>query len=146
MEIKNQYFAGGESEGLEPKCGIVSVADGTPKGIGDLIAASVCHGGPGPGFLAPWIYKYIACGLQKVLKDFPQALSTGSLYCHIYKKVSHTINSMLNFLLNFFEVALKLNLILLWIYSSKFENTSVIFDILGWVYCNKMKFNGIFLL
>ena len=52
----------------------------------------MCHEGPGPGFLAPWIYKYVACGLQEVLKDLPQALSTGSLYRDIYKKVSHAIN------------------------------------------------------
>ena len=64
LEIKSQYFAEEESESLEPKCGIVYVADGTVKGTGHLIAASVCHGGPGPGFLAPWIYKYINCGLQ----------------------------------------------------------------------------------
>ena len=58
-----------------------------------LITTSVCHGVAGPGFLAPWIYKYIACGLQEVLKDLPQTLSTGCLYCDIYKKVSHTINT-----------------------------------------------------
>ena len=51
MEIKSQYFAGEESEGLERKCGIVSAADGTAKGIGQLIVVSVCQGGPGPGFL-----------------------------------------------------------------------------------------------
>ena len=39
-----------------------------------LITTSVCHGVAGPGFLAPWIYKYIACGLQEVLKDLPQTL------------------------------------------------------------------------
>ena len=92
LEIKIQYFAGEESEGLELKRGIVSVADGTAKGIGHFIAASVCHGGPRPGFLEPWIYKYIACRLQEVLKDLRQTLSTGSLYCDLYKKVSHAIN------------------------------------------------------
>ena len=34
---------------------------------------------------------YIACLLQEVLKDLSQALSTGCLYCDIYKKVSHAI-------------------------------------------------------
>ena len=92
LEIKTQYFAGEELEGLEPKCGIVSVADGTAKGIGHLIAAVVFHVGPRPGFLAPWIYKYIAYGLQEVLNDLPQTLSTRSLYCDLYKKVSHAIN------------------------------------------------------
>ena len=91
LEIKSQYFAGEESEGLEPKCGIVSVADGRVKGICHLIAVRVCHGGPEPVFLAPWIYKYIACGLQEVLQDLPKTLSTGPLYRDIYKKVSHAI-------------------------------------------------------
>ena len=77
MEIKSQYFAGEESEGLEPKCGIVSVADGRVKGICHLIAVRVCHGGPEPVFLAPWI--------------FVKTLSTGLLYRGIYKKVSHAI-------------------------------------------------------
>ena len=62
------------------------------KGIGHLGAANVCHEGLGPAFLAPWIYKYIACLLQEVLKDLSQTLSTGCLYCDIYKKVSHTVN------------------------------------------------------
>ena len=52
LQIKSQYFAGEQSERLEPKCETVSVADRTAKGIGHIIAASVRHGGPGPGFLA----------------------------------------------------------------------------------------------
>ena len=52
LQIKSQYFAGEQSEGLEPKCGTVSVADRTAKGIGHIIAASARHGGPEPGFLA----------------------------------------------------------------------------------------------
>ena len=74
LEIKSRYLAGEESEGLDLKCGIRSVADRTVKGIDHLFAASVCHGGPGSGFLAPWIYKYTACGLQKVLKGLLQTL------------------------------------------------------------------------
>ena len=83
LEIKCQYFAGEELEGLEPTCWIISVADGTAKWIGHFISASVYHGGPGPGFLAPWIYKYIACGLQEELKHVSQAFSIGYLYCRI---------------------------------------------------------------
>ena len=84
LEIKSQYFTGKESEGLDPKCGILSIADKTAKGIGHLIAASLCLRGPGPRFLAPRIYKYTACGLEEVLKDLPQTLSTGSLHCDIF--------------------------------------------------------------
>ena len=40
-------------EGLKPKCEIISVADGTAREIGHLIAASVGHRGPGPTFFSP---------------------------------------------------------------------------------------------
>ena len=58
--------------------------------LGILLLLGVCHRG-GPVFLTPWLYKYIACRLQEVLKDLSQALPTGSLYCDIYKNVSHAI-------------------------------------------------------
>ena len=80
-EIKPQYFTVNEVDGLEPKCGTVNVADGTANGIGHLFAATICHGGPGPGFIAPWVYKYITHGLQGVLKEVLPVLSPGSLYC-----------------------------------------------------------------
>ena len=86
-EIKSQFFNGNDSDGFEPKCGTVSVADGTAYGIGHLFAASICQGGPGPGFLAPWIYKYITQGLQAVLNDLPATISSGSTYCDVYKEV-----------------------------------------------------------
>ena len=85
--IKLQYFSGNEADGLEPKCGTVNVADGTANGIGRLFASTICHGGPGPGFIAPWVYKYITHGLQDVLKKLPPAFSRGSLYCDTYRDV-----------------------------------------------------------
>ena len=86
-EIKLQYFTGNEVDGLEPKCGTVNVADGTANGIGHLFAATICHGGPGPGFIAPWVYKYITHGLQDVLKELPPVLSPGSLCSDTYREV-----------------------------------------------------------
>ena len=56
-EIKLQYFTGNEEDGLEPTCGTVNVGDGTANGIAHLFEATICHGGPGPGFMAPWVYK-----------------------------------------------------------------------------------------
>ena len=81
-EIKLQYFTGNEVDGLEPKCSTVNV-EGTANGIGHLFAATICHGGPGPGFMTPWVCKYITHGLQDVLK----VLSPGSLYCDTYREV-----------------------------------------------------------
>ena len=34
-------------------CGTAGIANGTAYSIGHLIAASICHGGPGPDFFAP---------------------------------------------------------------------------------------------
>ena len=33
--------------------GTAGIANGTAYSIGQLIAASICHGEPGPGFLLP---------------------------------------------------------------------------------------------
>ena len=63
------------------------MADGTANGIGHIFGATICHGGPGPGFIAPWVYKYITHGLQDVLKELPAVLSPGSLYCDTYREV-----------------------------------------------------------
>ena len=85
-----QFFKGDHVHDFEPVCGTVSIADGSAYGIGHLIAASVCHRGPGPGFFAPWIYTYITGGLKTVSKDLPNQLSSGSLYSKMYKEVTST--------------------------------------------------------
>ena len=85
-----QFFKGHHVHDFEPVCGTVSIADGSAYGIGHFIAASVCHGGSGPGFFAPWIYTYITGGLKVVLKDLPNQLSSGSLYSKMYKEVTST--------------------------------------------------------
>ena len=55
--------------------GPADIANGTAYSIGHLIAASFCHGRLGPGFFAPWIYKYITGGL-KVVERFAQRTIT----------------------------------------------------------------------
>ena len=86
-----QFFKGHDIHGFEPVCGSVSVADGSAYCIGHLIAASVCHGGPGPGFFGPCIYTYITGGLKAVLKIFPNQLSSSKLlYSKMYKEVIST--------------------------------------------------------
>ena len=86
-EIKLQYFTGNDVDGLEPKCGTANVVDGTANGIGHLFAATICHGSPGPGFIAPWVYRYITHGLQDVLRELPSVLSSGSFYRDTYREV-----------------------------------------------------------
>ena len=88
--MKTQFFKGDDIHDFGPVCGTVSIADGSAYGIGHLIAASVCHGGPGPGFFALWIYSYITGGLKTVLKNLPNQLSSGSLYSKMYKEVIST--------------------------------------------------------
>ena len=89
-DVKMQFFKGDDVHGFEPVCRTVSIADGSAYGIGHLIAASVCHRGPGPGFFAPWIYTYITGGLKAVSKNLPNQLSSGSLYSKMYKEVTST--------------------------------------------------------
>ena len=60
-----QFFKGDDVYGFEIVCETVSIADGSAYGIRHLIAATVCHGGPDPGFFAPWIYTYINHGLKR---------------------------------------------------------------------------------
>ncbi|KAK3724043.1 hypothetical protein QZH41_000911, partial [Actinostola sp. cb2023] len=86
-EVKSQFFSGTDATGYIPSCGIVSIADGMLHAIGHLFAASLCNGGPGPGFLAPWVYNYIIGGMGKVIYDLPSDLPTGSVFHSIYKKL-----------------------------------------------------------
>ena len=86
--MKMQYLQGDDGCGFEPMCETAGTANGTAYSIGHLIAASICHGGPGPGFFAPWIYKYITGGLKELLKDLPKELSHGLLHCEIYREMS----------------------------------------------------------
>ena len=86
--MKMRYFQGDDGCGFEPMCDTAVIANGTTYSVGHMIAASICHGGPGPGFFAPWIYKYITGGLKELLNNLPKELSLGSLYCEIYKGVS----------------------------------------------------------
>ena len=86
--MKMQYFQGEDGYGFEPMCGTAGIANGTAYNNGHLIAASICHGGPAPGFFAPWIYKYITGGLKELLKDLPKELSHGLLHCEIHREMS----------------------------------------------------------
>ena len=45
---------------------MLNIADGSINKVGQLFAASICHGGPGPGFLAPWVFRYITRGITAV--------------------------------------------------------------------------------
>ena len=51
------------------------------------LSAMVGHGGPWPGFIAPWVYKYVTHELQDVLKELRPVLSPRSLYCDTYREV-----------------------------------------------------------
>ena len=86
--MKRHYFQGNDDCNFEPMCGIAGIAKSTAYSTGHLIVASICHSGPGPGFFAPSIYKYITGALKELLKDLPKELSLGSFYSKSYKEVS----------------------------------------------------------
>ena len=78
-EIKEQYFtAFNKEEGWEPSLGLFSVTDATARSIGQLLACSLCQGGPGQSFSAPWVNYYLAGGVKTVL-----------LYCKNLKIFQH---------------------------------------------------------
>ena len=55
--------------------------------IGHLFAASIVNGGPGPGFLAPWVYHYIIDGLGSISSFLPSRVDDRTLYSTAYNEV-----------------------------------------------------------
>ena len=94
-DIKTHYFVGNDIDGYEPCCGTVSIANGTARSIGHLIAASICNGGPGPGFFASWVYSYITSGIEEVFQKLPTELSSKCKYHETYSQVHvHSLRQM----------------------------------------------------
>ena len=73
---------------------MLSTADGSINKIGQLFTASICHGGPGPGFLATWVFRYITRGITAVLPSLPKELLPPSAISELYNKVCKPIVSM----------------------------------------------------
>ena len=66
---------------------MLSTADGSIDKIGQLFAASICLGGPGPGFLAPWVFRYITRGITAVLPSLPKELLPASAISELCNEV-----------------------------------------------------------
>ena len=66
---------------------MLSIADGSINKVGQLFAASICHGGPGPDFLAPWVFRYITRGITAVLPSLPKKLLPGSFVSKLYNEI-----------------------------------------------------------
>ena len=62
-----QFFKPIGLNGYEPAVGLIGATNGSMKSIGHLFVASLVHNGPGPGFLASWVYEYLVGGIEKVL-------------------------------------------------------------------------------
>ena len=90
-DIKTQYFSGDDVLGYEPVCGTLSVADGTVKEIGHLMAASICNGGPAPDFFPVWIYKFIVGGIHLALKFCPMEIESSFQHSPVFNKVYTTL-------------------------------------------------------
>ena len=63
------------------------VADGQAKSIGHLFAASIINGGPGPGFLSPWVYWYLVNGTTSMNDHLPAKLPKQAAFCDIFELV-----------------------------------------------------------
>ena len=84
--MKSLYFTGDDVIGCAPFCGMLTIADGSNNKIGQLFAASICYGRPGPGFLAPWVFRYITCGVTAVLPSLPKELLPASAISQLYNE------------------------------------------------------------
>ena len=85
-EVRHKFFEEW-CDGCIPSIGFQSVADGTAKTIGHLLAASICNGGPGPGFLSPWVYWYLADGVGSALCHIPQKLPQEAQFSRLFEQV-----------------------------------------------------------
>ena len=66
---------------------MLSIADGSINKTEQLLAASICHGGPGPGFLTPWVFRYITRGITALLPSLPKELLPASSIDELYNEV-----------------------------------------------------------
>ena len=92
--MKSLYFTRDDVVGYEAFCGMLSIADDSINKIGQLFPASICHGGPGPGFLALWVFRYITRGITAVLPNLPKELLPASTISELYNEVCKPIVSL----------------------------------------------------
>ena len=101
--VKKTHFIVNNEAGLEPFCGLVSVTGGSLMAIGHLFAASIVNGGPGPCFLAPWVYHYIIDVLESISSFWPSRVDGRTLYSTAYNEVRINLRNIVGkFLLNIF--------------------------------------------
>ena len=99
--VKKTHFIENNEIGFEPFCGLVSVMDESLMAIGYLFAASIVNGGPGPCFLAPWVYHYIIDGLDCISSFSPSRVDGRTLYSTAYNEVRINLRNIVGkFLLN----------------------------------------------
>lgn len=74
---------------MEPICSTHAVSEGLMKSIGHLFGASLCNFGPAPTFLNEWVFYYIIGGIDKVLENLPDKISTTDKNLEeVYEKVN----------------------------------------------------------
>ena len=99
--VKKTRFIENSEIGFEPFCGLVSVTDGSLMAIGHLFAASIVNRGPGPCFLATWVYHYIIDGLDCIFSFLPSRVDDRTLYSAAYNEVRINLRNIVEkFLLN----------------------------------------------
>ena len=92
--MKSLYFTGDEVIDYDPFYDMLSIADGSINKIGQLFAAGIYHGGPGPGFLAPWVFRFITRGIAAVLPSLPKELLPASAISQLYNEVCKSVVSL----------------------------------------------------
>jgi len=87
-DVKECYFTGNDGV-METICSTHAVSEGLMKSIGQLFGASLCNFGPAPNFLNEWVFYYVIGGIDKVLENLPENISTTDKNLEeVYEKVN----------------------------------------------------------
>ena len=76
-----------------------SAMDEILMAIRHLFAASIVNGGPGPYFLAPWVYHYIIDGVDSISSFLPLRVDDRTLYSTAHNEVRINLRNIVGKLL-----------------------------------------------
>ena len=96
-QAQEELFVEDSCGGYAPNHSIMFVSQGLFSLAGQLIASSICQGGPAPSFLATWVYQYMVHGSDAVSVPLNESSLEGrdSKYRELFKKVSAYFMSFL---------------------------------------------------
>ena len=87
--MKVQLLQKNDKEGFIPRSNLYGdITGGKFLRAGELMASSICMGGPAPGFFQPWVYDYFTKGLDGLIGSKDMILSSSSKFYGFFTKVT----------------------------------------------------------